>query len=142
MADTKITLEPTTPAEAGPLGPEAEPTPSGPPTSALAAALAEGSLRLRWQRGTGTLRALPYLADGTPAREVATYFQLRREEGASVAAIAADTGTSRATVRRALTALALTEAVEDGDLDELLDEDTLAAGELVLGGLSDEDGAE
>jgi hypothetical protein len=86
------------------------------------------------QRGTGSFRRLPYLAPDTEAREVADWLALRREEGASVATIAAEAGCSRVRVRRTLVALDMAEAVEDGDLDELYEDGVVA---LVIAG--DED---
>jgi len=118
-----------------PVGPVAEhSTPQ--PSTRLAAACAARTVALYRQRATGSLRRLPYLAPDTTAREVAEWFALRRDEGQRVAAIAAEAGVSRVTVRRTLVALDLAEAVEDGDLDDLYDEDTVA---LVLAG--DEDAA-
>lgn len=115
--------EPTEPAAPSPTG-----------VSALAAACAAGAVRLFKLRGTGTLRRLPYLTGA--AREHAEWFAYRLETGASVATIAAETGTSRATVRRNLAALALTEEIESGLHDDIW-EDGLT--EVVFGGYEDEE---
>lgn len=117
------------------VGPAAEPTDHGGSTGLLADACARGDVSLFRERGTGTLRRLPYLAPGGEAREVAEWFASRRDDGASVAAIAGESGVSKATVRRALAALALTEEVEAGDLDDVYAPDVVA---VVVGG-SDED---
>lgn len=123
-------------ADAEPLvGPAPEGTDPQPSAGLLAEACAAGRVALFRQRGTGTLRRLPYLADGSEAREVAEWFAAAREDGASVATIAGEAGVSRATVRRALAALALTEEVEAGDLDDVYAPDVVA---VVVGG-SDED---
>lgn len=115
------------------------PTPAEPSASVglLAAACTSRVVRLYRERGNGTHRALPYLADGSPARMVADYLAASREAGAPVPAIAADTHLSRATVRRTLDALALTEEIEDGDHDDLYSEDLAA---LYFTGTDDEDG--
>lgn len=105
-------------------------------SSGLAAACAAGTVALYRERGNGTLRRLPYLAPGSPAREVADWFAMRLEEGATVAVISTEAGVSRITVRRTLAALALTEAIEDGDHDDAYEPGVVA---LVLGGV-DEDG--
>jgi hypothetical protein len=88
---------------------------------ALAALCAVGSVRLFRQRGTGTWRALPYLAPGTPTRETAEYLTDLMDDGASIAQVAADTGLSKATVRRAVENLALAYDIEDGDYDDLVE---------------------
>ena len=103
-------------------------------SGALAAACAAGSVALYRRRRTGTARRVPYLAPGTAAREVADWMADRREDGASVAALACEAGCSRVTVRRTLAALDLAYAVEDGDLDDLYGPDVVA---LVVAG--DED---
>lgn len=133
-ADEASAPEPTyadADAQVGPVPEAAEQSPS----AGLAAACAAGTVGLYRQRGTGTLRRVPYLAPDSTAREVAEWFVLRRDEGQRVAAIAAEAGVSRVTVRRTLVALDLAEAIEDGDLDDLYDDDTLA---LVLAGDEDE----
>lgn len=107
-----------------------------PAAGLLAEACSRGTVALFRQRGTGTLRRLPYLAPESEAREVADWFACRREDGASVASIAAEAGVSRATVRRALAALALTEEVEAGDLDDVYAPDVVA---VVVGGNDEDD---
>lgn len=154
-------VEPTPEPEAAPPVPVAEPTepevaasaPASTPEadddeaqesaapSPLAAACAAGTVKLFRLRGTGTVRRLPFLTDGSPAREVAEWYRMRVEEGASVRDIAAEAEVSKATVRRNLYALAVTESVEEGELDELWGgpEDT----ELVLaGGWGEDDSPE
>ncbi len=103
---------------------------------ALAALCADHAVRLYRQRSVGTLRALPYLAPGTPARETAEYVNELVEDGASVAQAAADTGLSKATVRRAIENLALAYDIEAGDYDDLV-EDGLDA--VILAGDADEE---
>lgn len=117
------------------VGPAPEGTDPQPSAGLLADACAAGRVALFRERGTGTLRRLPYLAPDSEAREVAEWCAAAREDGASVATIASESGVSRATVRRALAALALTEEVEAGDLDDVYAPDVVA---VVVGG-SDED---
>ena len=124
-----VGTEPTQTPETTEFGPVAQP-------GALAALCAAGSVRLFRQRGTGTLRALPYLAPGTPTRETAEYLAELLEDGASVAQAAADTGLSKATVRRAKENLALAYDIEAGDYDDLV-EDGLDA--VILAGDADEE---
>ena len=112
--------------------PEADPSVCG----ALSAACLAGSVALSRQRVTGGLRRLPYLAPDTTAREVAEWFAALREAGARIATIAAETGVSKATVRRAHAALGLTEEVEDGDHDDIYAPDLVA---VVVGSSHDED---
>ncbi|MBM2621196.1 hypothetical protein JIG36_37410 [Actinoplanes sp. LDG1-06] len=114
-----------------PVEPEA-PSPAAP--GALAAACAAGKVRLFKLRGTGTLRRLPYLTG--LAREEAEYYAYRLATGDSVATIAVEVETSRATVRRNLAALALTEEIESGLHDDIW-EDGLA--EVIFGGYEDEE---
>jgi hypothetical protein len=97
------------------LAPPAEP-------GLLAAALAAGAVSLYRVRRSGTLRHLTYLAPGSEAREVAEWYAYRLDEGVTIKGLAAEAGTRPLTVRRALWALDLAEAVEDGDLDGLCDE--------------------
>lgn len=118
----------------GPADAEGLPVPEASVSAGLAAACADGTVALYRQRGNGSLRRVPYLAPGHPAREVAEWFALRREAGASIATVAREANVSRVSVRRTLAALDLAEAVEDGDLDDLYDEGVTA---LVVAG--DED---
>jgi hypothetical protein len=117
------------PAETAEGGPSAQP-------GALAALCAAGSVRLYRQRAVGTWRALPYLAPDTAGRETAEYLAELLEDGASVAQAAADTGLSKATVRRAIENLALAYDIEAGDYDDLV-EDGLDA--VVFAGDADEE---
>ena len=123
--------EPTQTAETAEFGPVAQP-------GALAALLADGAdqVRLYRQRANGTLRALPYLAPGTPTRETAEYLADLVEDGASVAQAAADTELSKATVRRAIENLALAEDIEDGLHDDVVEPDLTA---VVFAGDADEE---
>jgi hypothetical protein len=114
-----------------PVAPEADTTPASPSTSALADAVAAGTVTLYRLRGTGTLRHLAYLAPGTPDREVAQWFSHRLDTGATIPDLAAEAGVRPLTVRRALWSLDLAEAIEDGDLDDLyvVDEPWLVLGD-------------
>lgn len=117
--------------------PAAEPAPASGSTGLLRAAASAGTVRFYRQRANGSTRAIPYLAEGTEGREVAEWVAARTDDGASVATVAEETGLSRATVRRTLAALALTEEVEDGDLDDLYEDGVT---EIVLAGdLHEED---
>lgn len=133
-APTASAPEPTQTPATAPQAPAAEGA-ADQGSAALLAAVASGAVALYRRRGTGTLRRLPYLAPGTPAREAANWYALRLDQGASVANIAGEAQVSRANVRRALAALDLAEAVEDGDLDDLYAEGTDA---LVFGADEDE----
>jgi hypothetical protein len=84
---------------------------------------ASGVVNFYRVRANGSARFLPYLAQGTEAREVAEWAALQVEEGRSVAWLAEDAGVSRATVRRALAALDLAEDIEAGEYDELVTDD-------------------
>ncbi len=84
----------------------------------LAQAAAKGDVKLFHRRQTGTLRHLPYLAPGTPARKQAEAVAKRREAGETVGAIAEEMKTSVATVRRMITGLLLAQQVEAGDYDK------------------------
>lgn len=97
--------------------------------SPLAAACEAGTVKLYRLRGNGTTRLIQYLTG--VAREEAEYYAYWIEEGRSVAELAAESETSRATIRRKLAALALTEEIEAGDHDELWEE---GVAELEFGG--------
>lgn len=102
--------------------------------SPLAAACEAGTVKLYRLRANGTARLIQYLTG--IAREEAEYYAYWIEEGRSVADLAAESETSRATVRRKLAALALTEAIEAGDHDDAWEE---GLAELAFGGeLADE----
>ncbi|MDQ1629448.1 MAG: hypothetical protein QOI54_3192 [Actinomycetota bacterium] len=103
-------------------GPTADHSPASPSTSALAAAVADGSVALYRVRVSGTLRRLTYLAEGTEAREVANWYAERLDEGATVKDVAAEAGVRPLAVRRSVWALELAEAIDDGDLDDLWDD--------------------
>jgi len=79
----------------------------------LLAAVAAGTVRFAKVRGTGTYRAWPVLAQGSQAHKRATTYATAYAggKGQPVAAIAKQHGTSVPTVRRALTALAFTQAL-------------------------------
>lgn len=100
-------------------------------TSPLAQACEAGKVRLFRLRGNGTRRAIPYLTGD--AREVAEWYEAKISEGNSLALVAATAQVSRPTVRRALAALALTEAIEAGDHDDCWDAEEPPA-ELEFGG--------
>jgi hypothetical protein len=87
----------------------------------LAAAVAAGAVHLYRARRTGTLRRLTYLAPASEGREEAEWYALRLDEGATINQLAGEVGVRPLTVRRALWALDLTEALEAGDLDDLYD---------------------
>jgi hypothetical protein len=114
------------------IGPEPTQTPElaegGTSTrpGALAALVAAGAVALYQQRRTGTLRRIAYPCPGTPARETAEYLADRVDDGASVAALAVETGLSRATVRRSLAALDLAHEIEAGDHDDVVEPDLTA----------------
>lgn len=93
-----------------------EPVPATP--GPLSAACAAGTVRLYRVRATGTTRAVPYLADGTPQREVAEWLDAALEGGTSLRTAATDAGLSLPTARRLVTALAITEEIEAGDWDD------------------------
>jgi hypothetical protein len=99
---------------------QAQPGPTATP-GLLAAAVAAGAVHLYRARRTGSLRRLAYFAPGSEGREEAEWYGLRQAEGATVKELAAEAGVRPLTVRRALWALELAEAVEDGDLDDLYD---------------------
>lgn len=113
-----------------------EPTEAPATESPLAAACALGTVQLYRERGTGTLRHLDYLTG--EAREVAEWYAERREAGDSIRTIATEVVTSTSTVRRALKALELTEAIEAGDHDDLWAEDLEA---LIFTGTEDDEEA-
>ncbi len=105
--------------------------------SPLAAACAAGQVHLYRLRSTGTLRHLPFLAPETPARMHAEWFAMRVIEGQRVRQVAHDAGVSVATVRRHLSALALTESIEDNELDDLYEPDVEA---IIMENEEDEEG--
>ena len=121
------TTEATQPAVTEPVGPEPTQTPEQPESVALAAtsrsdaaerltaAARTGTVKFYRQRANGSTRAVPYLKPDTEAREIAEWIANEVETGKSVAAVAAEVGLSRATVRRALAAVALAEEVEEDD---------------------------
>ncbi|GAB3985680.1 hypothetical protein V1634_29745 [Plantactinospora veratri] len=103
--------------------------------SLLAAACAAGTVRLFRLRGNGTTRRLMWLTG--EALEVAEWYRLRLDQGASVRQIAEECQTSRPTVRRALGVLDLMDAIEAGEHDDLY-----ADGVTEVLFASDEDGEE
>ncbi len=92
----------------------------GPSASVLARALASGEAKVYRQRKTGTLRLLPFYAKGSDARARAEAVT-KAVKASSVRQVAEDTGTSVPTVRRLMTNLALTLAIEGKELDGLYD---------------------
>lgn len=93
------------------------------PTTAqefLAAAVA-GRVKVYRERGNGTLRHIPFLAEGTADREIAEWVREQRDER-TMKDIAAEMHESVPSVRRRLNALEITEEVEayeDEDLAEI-----------------------
>lgn len=139
---TPTSAEPTGPAptqtDAQPVAQDqGTPEPASTSTGPLAEACARHAVRLYRQRGNSVARPMPYLAVGSPAREVADHLSDAMDDGSSVAAIAGQSGLSRATVRRTLFALTITEEIEAGDHDDLWGEDLEA---VIFGGSDDEDG--
>lgn len=117
----------TVPAPAmavAPYGPDALPQVVEEPTdeetdiepSPLAAACAAGTVRLFRLRSSGTTRRIPWLTGD--ALETAEWYRLQLDEGLSVRQMAEDCATSKATVRRALTTLALMDEVTEGLHDD------------------------
>jgi len=105
----------------------------------LAAAVAEGRIKLYRQRANGSTRRITYLAPGSTARDEAEYLAMRVDEGMSVAALAIDTDLSRPTIRRTLAALEWAEEIEDGEWDDMYADDVDA---LFVFGSDDEAGEE
>ncbi|RKN39982.1 helix-turn-helix domain-containing protein [Micromonospora endolithica] len=148
MAAAPYGPEPLTeePASADPAQAE-DSAPPAPPTdeedeeddaaapSPLAAACAAGTVKLYRLRSNGTTRRLPWLTGD--ALEVAEWYRLRVDQGATVRQVAEECGTSKATVRRALTTLALMDEITDGLHDDLYAEDVTE----VLFGAEDGDDA-
>lgn len=78
----------------------------------LLAAVYGGKVRFSKVRETGTLRAWPVLAPGTPARKQADLVDSKRAAKQPVEAIAKEMKVSVPTVRRIITALAFTKELE------------------------------
>jgi hypothetical protein len=76
-----------------------------------------GEIQFHKERGNGTTRRVHFLT-GT-AREHAEWAAAQREDGKSMREIATEAHQSVPTIRRWLTDLALTEAVEQADEEEL-----------------------
>jgi hypothetical protein len=108
---------------------------TAPTFSPLAVVCAAGTVRLFRLRGNGTTRRLMWLTG--EALEVAEWYRLRLDQGASVRQIAEECQTSRATVRRALGVIDLMDAIEAGEHDDLYEEGVT---EVLFA--SDEDGDE
>ncbi|PWU57681.1 hypothetical protein DLJ47_01875 [Micromonospora sp. S4605] len=102
--------------------------------SPLAAACAAGTVKLFRLRASGTTRRLPWLAG--EALETAEWYRLRVDQGATVRQVAEQCATSKATVRRALSTLALMDEITDGLHDDLYAEDVT---EIVFGAEDGED---
>jgi hypothetical protein len=119
-ASAPIPTQTPEPAPVHPVAEAATPEPAPSAPGALAAACAAGTVALYRVRASGTLRHIPFLVDGTPARMEAEWYAWQiADEGQPVRVVATAAGVSVATLRRALTALALTEAIEDQELDDL-----------------------
>lgn len=80
---------------------------------------AEGKVQFHRERGNGTTRRVHFLQDGSKPREWAEWVRAQREDGRTMRQIANETHFSIPTLRRWLNDLALTEAVEEADEDEL-----------------------
>jgi hypothetical protein len=92
------------------------------PLPALLQAAMTGAVKFYRVRASGSLRAVPYLPEGTEAREVADWIANEVEEGKSVAQVAFETGLSNATVRRAIACVELADDLHDGELSEIYEE--------------------
>lgn len=82
----------------------------------------QGKVKVYRERGNGTLRHIPFLAEGTAEREIAEWVREQREER-TMRDIAAEIHESVPSVRRRLNALEITEEVEayeDEDITEIL----------------------
>ena len=66
--------------------------------------------------------SLPYLPEGTEAREVADWIANEVDEGKSVTEVAAEAGLSRSTIRRAIACIELADDLYDGGLSEMYEE--------------------
>jgi len=105
-------------AEVGPAADLVRPEAS----TALLQAAMTGAVKFYRVRANGSTRAVPYLPEGTEAREVAEWIANEVEEGKSVAVVADETGLSRATVRRAIVCIELADDLYDGELSEMYEE--------------------
>ena len=92
------------------------------PSTALLQAAMTGAVKFYRVRASGSLRAVPYLPEGTEAREVAEWIANEVDEGKSVAQVAFETGLSNATVRRAIACIELADDLYDGELSEMYEE--------------------
>lgn len=81
--------------------------------------LAAGTAQLHKERSNGTTRRLHFLAPGTEARELAEYIDAQRDNGLTMAAIAASLHLSTAATRRAYNDLTLTREFEELDAEEI-----------------------
>jgi hypothetical protein len=115
--------EPTQNAATAVVGPVADLALASAPAGHTAEAAAAGVVTFYRLRGNGSARHLPYLAPDSAEREVAEWFTEQYEAGASVSALARETGVSRATVRRALAAVELADDIELGYYDDLVTDD-------------------
>lgn len=91
-------------------------------STALLQAAMTGAVKFYRVRKSGSLRAVPYLPEGTEAREVAEWIANEVDEGKSVAEVAFETGLSKATVRRAIACIELADDLYDGELSEMYEE--------------------
>jgi hypothetical protein len=89
--------------------------------------LAAGTAQIHKERSNGTTRRIHFLAPGTEARELAEYVEAQRDNGLTMAAIAASLHLSAAATRRALNDLILTREFEEMDAEEI--EGLLTGGE-------------
>jgi hypothetical protein len=87
-------------------------------------ALAEGKVKFYRLRDNDSTRHIPFLADGTPDREVGEWVLLQREEGVTMKAIAKGMHASVPSVRRLINATLLAQEVEEFEQEDI--EDLLA----------------
>ena len=81
--------------------------------------LAAGTVLLHKERANGTTRRIHFLAPGTEGREVGEYIELMRENGQTMAQIAAGLHMSVAAARRSLNDLAITREFEELEAEEI-----------------------
>jgi AraC-like DNA-binding protein len=81
--------------------------------------LAAGTAQLHKERANGTTRRLHFLAPGSEARELADFIDAQRDNGLTMAAIAASLHMSPAAARRAYNDLLLTREYEELEAEEI-----------------------
>lgn len=93
--------------------------PAGTTTANLVELAEAGKVLFHRERSNGTMRRVHFLVG--KAYEEALWVQLQREEGRTMKDIAAELHSSVAAVRRTLNDLAMTEAMQESDEEELAD---------------------